>query len=280
MNDRLVLILKYIIIALVQGIGEILPISSSGHLIIIQSIFGLKTNDLTFEIFLHLASLIALIIYFRKKLINIISSFIKYIFNKDARKKEEISSNYKIVIKIIIATIPASLLGLLLEDFIAKHLSKMWIIGVFLLLTSALLYTSTKIKRNKTLNELSYFESFVIGIFQCIGILPGVSRSGSCIVGASSQKLNQKDAAEFAFLLALPIMLGSTIINIKDIYILLSNKDLLLPYLIAFIITLLITYLSLKAFLKIIAKQKLSIFSIYCFIVGMLSIILDLFILN
>ena len=94
MIDRLVLIFKYIIVALVQGIGEILPISSSGHMIIIQSILGLKTSDLTFEIFLHLASLIALILFFRKKIILKITSFIKYIFMKENSKDEEINHYY------------------------------------------------------------------------------------------------------------------------------------------------------------------------------------------
>ena len=278
MIDRLVLIFKYIIVALVQGIGEILPISSSGHMIIIQSILGLKTSDLTFEIFLHLASLIALILFFRKKIILMITSFIKYIFIKEKRKDEEIKHYYYLCIHLIIATIPGALLGLILEEYIANYLSKMWIVGIFLLLTSSMLFITTNIKRNKELKNLTYFDAFIIGIFQCIGIFPGVSRSGSCLVGGANRKLKQDDAAEFAFLMALPMMMGSAVINSSNIITALENKDLLLPYIITFIVTLLSTYFSLKLFLKIIKKQKLSVFAFYCLIIGIISIALGLFI--
>lgn len=276
MNDKLVLLIKYVIIALVQGVGEILPISSSGHMIIIQTILGLKTNDLTFEIFLHLASLLALIIFYRKKILLLIKSFIQYIFLENKRKNEEVKTTFYLCIKLIIATIPAAILGILLEDYISLYLSKIWIVGCFLLLTSILLFISSKTKRNKELNNLSYFDSFIIGLYQCIGIFPGVSRSGSCIVGGASRKLKQEDAAEFAFLMALPMMMGSSLLSIEDIFLALNKKELFIPYLITFIITFITTYFSLKLFLKIIKKQKLTTFSIYCFFIGLISIILGL----
>ena len=123
---------------------------------------------------------------------------------------------------------------------------------------------------------MTYLDALVIGLFQCIGILPGVSRSGSCIVGGSSRKINQKDAAEFAFIMAIPIMLGSAIFSLEDIKIALENKNLFIPYIIAFIVTLIVTYISIKIFLKIVKKQKLTTFSIYCLVEGIKSIVLGL----
>lgn len=276
MSDNLILLIKYIIVALIQGVGEILPISSSGHMVIIQSLLGLETSDLTFEIFLHFASLIAIIAFFYKKIWLMIKSFFLYIFKKDSRLNEETKHNFFLCIYLVIATIPAGIIGLLFEDFIGKYLSKMWIVGCFLLLTSAMLFISTKVKRNKSIKETNWFDALIIGLFQCIGVLPGVSRSGSCIVGGASRKLNQSDAAEFAFIMAIPIMLGSAIFSVGDIVTALENKDLIIPYIIAFIVTLVVTYFSLKVFLKIVRKQKLTTFSLYCLIMGLVTIILGI----
>lgn len=278
MGDKFILIIKYIIVALVQGVGEILPISSSGHMVIIQTLLGLKASDLTFEIFLHFASLIAIIAFFYKKIWLMIKSFVLYIFKKELRENKEIKHNFMFCIYLVIATIPAGIVGVLLDDFIGEHLSKMWIVGCFLLLTSAMLFIISKIKRERNIEEMTWFDALIIGLFQCIGILPGVSRSGSCIVGASSRKINQSDAAEFAFIMAIPIMLGSAVFSLGDIKVALENKDLFIPYIIAFLVTLVVTYISLKVFLKLVRKIKLSTFSIYCVAVGIISIILGLFV--
>lgn len=274
--NKLILIIKYIIVALVQGIGEILPISSSGHMIIIQNILGLNASDLTFEIFLHFASLLAIVIFFFKKLWKMCKSFFLYIFKKDTRENEEVKRNYKLTINLIIATIPAGIIGLLFNDLIGEYLSSMWIIGIFLLLTSAMLFISTKINRNKSIDEISYFDALFIGLFQCVGVLPGVSRSGSLLTGGSLRKVNQSDAAEFAFIMAIPIMLGSAVFSLDEIGVALQNKDLFIPYIIAFIVTFVTTYFALKVFLKIVRKQKLTTFSIYCLIMGIVTIILGL----
>ena len=277
MIDKLILIIKYIIVSIIQGIGEILPISSSGHMIIIKTILNLNGNDLTFEIFLHFASLLAIVLFFFKKIWTMAISFFSYIFNKEKRNNEENKKNFKLTINLIIATIPAGIIGILFNDLIEEYLSSMWTVGIFLLLTSAMLFISTMIKRTKTSNELTYFDALIIGLFQCIGILPGVSRSGSCLTGGSLRKINQSDATEFAFIMAIPIMLGSALVSIDEIGTALQNKDLFIPYIISFIVTFVTTYFALKFFLKIVRKQKLTTFSIYCLIMGIVSIILGLF---
>ncbi len=276
MSDKIILIIKYIIISLVQGIGEILPISSSAHLIIVQNILNIESKDLTFEIFLHLASLIAIIIFFYKKIYLIIKYFFIYILKKEKRNDEEIKYHFKLSHYLLIATLPAAIFGLFFKDLIEIYFSKMWVIGIFLLITSALLFISSKVNRTKELKDITYFDSFIIGISQCLGIIPGISRSGSTLYGSAIRKIKQEDAKEFTFLLAIPLMLGSAIISFNDLTICLNNKELFIPYIIAFIITLITTYLSLKYFLKFIKNKKLNYFAIYCLIIGILTIILGL----
>ena len=269
---KIELIIKYIIIALVQGIAEILPISSSGHMIITQHVLGIESADLSLEIFLHFASLIALVFFFRKKLWAIIKDFFIYLF----KKEESAKNNYRLAWYIVIATIPAGIAGIFLKDVIEKNLTAMWIVGVLLIVTSALLYLSTKAKREKELKDMTWTNALSIGLFQCLGLLPGISRSGSTLVGGASQKVKQQDAADFAFILAIPVMLGSAILSIGDISDALKNTDLFLPYVIGFIVTLFTTYFTIKLFFSFIKKRKMSLFSIYCLIMGVLVIVLDL----
>ena len=277
--DRFILILKYIVIAFVQGVAEILPISSSGHMVITKHILGIGTEDLSFEIFLHFASLFAIVFFLRKRLFELVKDFLIFVFkrpNIEDANYSKIKNNFIICIYIVVATIPAGILGILLEDIIGQHLTSLLFVGIFLIITAILLYISTLIKCEKEIHEIKWYNALAIGLFQCVGILPGISRSGSCIVGSKAQKVNQNDSAEFAFLLAIPIMLGSAIFSINDISIAFQNKELIIPYIIAFIVTLFVTYVALAIFLKIVRKQKLYYFSIYCILMGILSIILYL----
>ncbi len=274
--DRLILILKYALVAFVQGVAEILPISSSGHMAIVQELIGIESSELTFEVFLHFASLIAIVFFFRKRLFELIRDFFVYIFKRpeDEEKCLVVKKNFWLCILIVVATIPAGIAGILLEDIIAEHCSVLWFIGLMLLITSLGLFLSTKISRIRQVSDLKWYQALVIGLFQVCGIFPGISRSGSCIVGASTQKVEQSDAAEFAFILAIPVMLGSAVFKVGDVAQAFKQTDLIIPYLIAFIITLVTTYVALRFFLKIVRKQKLTYFSIYCALMGITTIVL------
>lgn len=281
---KFILLVKYIIIAIVQGIGEILPISSSGHMIIITRVLNLNP-DLSFEIFLHFASLIAIIVFFRKRLLELIKDFFLFIFkkNKITEQSSEIEKekafiqkkNFLVCIYLIIATIPAGIAGILLDDLIEQKLSTFLFVGLFLLITALLLFISTLIKRNKTLENMKWYDALIIGLFQCIGIFPGISRSGACIVGGASRKLNQSGAAEFAFLMAIPIMAGSALIKVNNIFTsLVENKSLIIPYIVSFIVAALMTFICLKLIFKHIKKIKMSYFSLYCVLMGIVCLVL------
>lgn len=277
MPEKIIVLLKYILVAFVQGVGEILPISSSGHMVIVQRLLGLQSSDLVFEVFLHFASLIAIIFFFRKKLWSLIKDFFLFIFkrpNVDSEEYLSMKKNYMLAWYIVIASIPAAIFGFLLSDLIEEKLSNLLFVGIFLFVTALLLFGSTLIKRGKQMEDMKWYNALFIGLFQCLGIMPGISRSGSCIVGGASQRLEQSDAAEFAFLLAIPIMLGSAVFKVSDIGDALKQTELIIPYIVAFIVTLVVTYFSLRIFLTIVRKIKLSYFSIYCCVMGLISIVL------
>ncbi|MCR5491977.1 MAG: UDP pyrophosphate phosphatase [Bacilli bacterium] len=277
-------LLKYILLGLVQGLGEILPISSSGHLVITYRLLNM-TPDLSFEIFLHFASLIAIIVYFRKKLIALIKDFFLFIFKRvkvDEDSDEETRGraaeqriNFFMCLYLVLATIPAAVAGLLLSDIIEQYLSTLLFVGIFLIVTAVMLSVSYLFKGEKEIKEMKWYHALTFGAFQCLGIMPGISRSGSCIVGGKVAGFKQSDAAEFAFLMAIPIMLGSAIVKIPDIATSLSaDHSLLSPYLVSFVITMVVTYFCLMFFLKVIRKRKLYFFSAYCLLVGVASIVL------
>jgi undecaprenyl-diphosphatase len=306
--------LEYIILGIVQGVGEIFPISSSGHILFVRQIFGVELNDLTLEVFLHLASLLAIILFFYKKILVIIRDFFLYliglIFNKgimrtaeeDAKGEQNtdkvgaqcakiVSSNDSNVIitrrrnfywglYIIIATIPAGILGLLFDNIIETKLTDIILVGIMLIVTGIILFITGASKGTKEINEIKWWQAGIIGLFQGFGLIPGISRSGSVLAGATSNKVKQVEASEFAFLLAIPIILGSSIFKIGDIGVLFKTQEMIPVYLTSFAIAFVLTLLSLKFFFFLVKKQKLSIFATYCLIAGSVFIVAKLTILK
>lgn len=265
-------VLKYILLGLVQGLAEVLPISSSAHLIIVQELLGISEEGLTFEIFLHLASLIAILVFLWKKLWNLIKGFCLYLFKKQKEYKKEFMYCWFIVI----STIPTVVFTLLLGDLIDKASSTLWVVGGLLVINAVLLFILPRINGTRKEEDLTWKDAAVIGCFQCAGIFPGISRSGSCLCGAFSRKIDKETAADYAFLMFIPAVVGATVLeltNIGDIVLVSSQIPL---YLISFIVAGVATYFSFKLLLTIIRKGKLSYFSIYCLFVGIVTIIFGL----
>ena len=265
-------ILKYILLGLVQGLAEVLPISSSAHLVIVQEILGISDDNLTFEIFLHLASLIAILIFLWKKFWKLIKGFFLYLF----KKEEEYKNDYKYCWLIVLSTIPTVIFSLLLGDLIDKVSATLWVVGLFLIINAIVLFILTKIEGNKTANDLTWKDALVIGCFQCGGIFPGISRSGSCLCGAFSRKIDKETAADYAFIMFIPAVVGATVlelVNFSEITIVSSQVPL---YLISFIVAGVATYFAFQLLLTVIRKGKLSYFSFYCIVVGIATLVYGL----
>lgn len=266
-------LIKKIILAIIQGLTEILPVSSSGHLLIASQLFNIDTNGLTLVIFLHFGSLIAMIIYYRKILKEMIINLFKYLLKKDRSQSSIYYS--KLFLCLIISSLPAAIVGFLLGDIIDNYFTNLYYIFIFLSINSVLLLFNKKLIGRKKTNELNFKDASIIGLFQCLGIFPGISRSGITILGAKSMKLNDEDAAGYSFLMFLPITLGSFIwelIGFKDNVVNLSSPSIISD-LIAVIISGITTYIAIHFLLKIIKKGKLYYFSYYCLLVALFGTI-------
>ncbi len=266
-------LLQYIFFGAIQGITETLPISSSGHLVILGKIITIdEGNDLTFEIFLHFGSLIAIIIFYRKTLLELIKNFFGYLSNKDETKL----TDYKYVWLLALASIPAGLIGVLFKDYIEKHLTNLLTAGIALLVTALVLFIISKIpKGNKEKSDMTWKDALFIGIIQAFAIIPGISRSGSTVSASLSRKLNIDNALKFSFLLFIPVALGAALLDIVKFIENPEINNLIIPYLAAGLTSIIFTLIALNIFINVIKKGKLSYFSIYCSCIGIFSIILS-----
>lgn len=264
------LLIQYLILGIVQGFTEPLPISSSGHLRIFKSLLKSDVlNDMNFEIIVNFGSLVAILILYRKEIISIIRDFFCYIKTKE--KKYEV--NYKYAWLIVVGTIPAALLGLFIKDFIEGYFTTK-LTGIMLIITSILLFMIKDIKGSKEKKDMTFIDALKIGTFQVIALLPGVSRSGSTVVGGMKSNLTRETALDYSFMLYIPISFASMVLGISDLLASSNINELLLPYTISMIAAGIVTYFAAKLFIGIMKKGKLIYFSVYCFIVGLLTFIL------
>lgn len=269
----------YILLGIVQGIVEALPISSSGHLLVFNN---LLTNYLGFKnvalantellaIITNFGSLIAVIILYRNKIISILKDFFGYFKTKS--KKQE--TNYKYGWNIILATIPAGIIGLIISklnifDAINNNIK---IIGVTLIITGIFLFLIRKTNGKKTEKDMTLKDAIAVGLFQVLGLLPGISRSGSTIVGGLYKGLDRQTAFDFSFMLYIPISCATTLLGLKDLFGSNITPNEIMLFIISAVVAGIFTYFSVKWFRKIIKNGKLIYFSIYCFIVGLLIIL-------
>ena len=259
-------LLIYIILGIIQGITEPIPVSSSGHLLIIKRLFNIKFNDLNFEIFVNFGSFIAITLFYRKEIIDIIKDFILYI----KAKNKTYYKNYKYALMIIISTIPAGIIGLLLKDKIENFIN-IKIIGLSLIITSIMLFLVRNTNGKK--EDINTIDALIIGLFQVIALFPGISRSGSTLVGGLSRNLTKETAFKYSFMLYLPISIATMILGVKDIITSNINHKLLILYIISTLISLIVTYITIDWFKNILLKDKLKYFIYYCFIIGLLVIL-------
>lgn len=254
-----------IILAIIEGITEYLPISSTGHMIIASSFMKIANDDFTklFTIAIQLGAILAVVVLYFKRFFQSIDFYLK----------------------LLVAFIPAVVLGLLLNDVIDQLLESPLVVAITLILGGILLlkvdewFKSNEIldKENPTAHtKISYVTALKIGFFQCLAMIPGTSRSGATIVGGMTQKLNRKTAAEFSFFLAVPTMLGATAKKLYDYYNagFTLNQDqinyLLLGNIIAFVVAL----IAIKSFIDYLSKKGFKVFGYYRIILGVSLLII------
>lgn len=262
---ELKIIIQYFILGLVQGVTEPIPISSSGHLIIFRNLFGIEAKGLSFEIFVNFASLLAVLLIYKNDIIRLIKNTYLFIF----KRVPEAKSDFQFVIYLIIATIPVGVVGVLFGDYLGDKLSKTYVVGVTLLITGAAIWMIRNLRGRKLEGNLTTKDAIIVGLAQAVAVTPGISRSGASIIAAMAVGMRQDTALRFAFLLYIPVSLGTTILEVPDLVKSPDFQALLIPNLIAFITAFVATYFALKWFMNIMAKGNLKYFAYYCFVVGL-----------
>ena len=262
-------LIDVIILAIIEGITEFLPVSSTWHMIIASSFMGIETEDFTklFTIVIQLGAILSVVVLYWKRFFQSLDFYFK----------------------LMVAFIPAAVLGFLLNDVIDQLLESpitvaiSLLIGGFILLKVDSWFRSNEdfdLKNPTAHTEISYLTALKIGFFQCLGMIPGVSRSGASIVGGMTQKINRKTAAEFSFFLAVPTMLGATVKKSYDYYTqgwVLSGDQvnyLIIGNIIAFIVA----FLAIKSFISFLSKKGFKLFGYYRIILAITLLVIHFFI--
>lgn len=266
-----------IILGLAQGLSEFLPISSSGHLALLQYFFDISAeNVLPFAVLLHLGTLVSVFIVYWKDIIALIKELGAVIKDIFTGKGLRINANptRRLGFMIIVATIPTAIIGLVFnESFNALYLS-LTAIGTGLLITGTILVIAEKMGKNrKNIEEMKFRNAFFVGIMQGIAICPGISRSGSTLFGGLISGLNREFAVKFAFLISIPSILGSVIVEAPDAFKEGMDISLIGPVIVGVIVSAVSGLFAIKAMIKLVSNRSLKGFSIYTWALGIAVII-------
>jgi len=260
--------LEALILGLIQGLTEFLPVSSSGHLEIVKVLFGdnsLPKESLTYTVILHLATALSTIVIFRKELLEIIKGLFQFKNNEE----------FRFSLKIIISMIPAAIIGVLFEEELESMFSgNIIFVGFMLLITALLLLLADKAKNTK--KEVSYKSSLIIGISQAIAMLPGISRSGATISTSVLLGVDRTRAAKFSFLMVVPLILGKVAKDVLSSNIQIENAQIS-SYSIGFFAAFISGLLACTWMIALVKRSKLSYFAIYCATIGLFAITYSIF---
>ena len=263
-----------LLLGILQGIAEFLPISSSGHLAVAQELFSLNDIPLLFDIFLHLATLAAVIVFFRKKILSLFAVLFRWIGHKEQEGDKEGRS---IIIALILGTFVTGIIGVFASDIIddipIKFVFAGFIVTALILILSSYLSHRKEISSSPTDKGIvTPVQGLLVGLAQGFGVLPGISRSGSTIAGALFAGVDRNTAGEFSFLLSIPAILGAFILEAKDIGIVADSIGLR-PLIIGCTAAFVSGIFALAILMKLIRKGNLAWFAAYLIPVGILGII-------
>jgi len=246
-----------IILGVIQGITEWLPVSSSGHLVLAQQYFGLDV-PVAFDVILHFGTLLVVLVVFWRDIITILSSLFRLRWDENTR----------LLLYIAIATLPIALVGFFLKDFIKSLFQSTIAVGIALLVTGTVLYLTKIVKHKK---DLGWRDAFFVGLAQAVALVPGISRSGSTISAGLLLGIKREKIARFSFLIFIPAVIGAGVLELGE----LSSVEFL-PVLVGTLVSVVVGYVSLKWLLRMVKKGNFYHFSWYCWILGIVVLILAL----
>ena len=283
-------LLQSILMGLIQGLTEFLPVSSSGHLALFKILFDVNTETgLLFDVMLHVGTLVAICIVYYKDIIRLVIEFIGMLIDggynlvtwmqkrrgKDGAYRHVIYNSYrKMVMLVIVSTIPTGIIGYVGADLVTAASEVLIVPGICLIITAALLFVCDRIPEgHKKPKQTSYANAFIIGICQGVATLPGLSRSGTTITACVLNGLDRRFAVKYSFIMSIPAILGAMVLQLKNIGSRALVRTDLIHYAIGMAVAAVVGYICIKTMLVIVKKRKFKFFSIYCLIVGIVSII-------
>ena len=258
--------LETILLGILQGITEFLPISSSGHLVLAKKLLGVESPGVTLEIMLHLGTLFAVIWVYREDFGQLFSPRYRNVYQT------------KLIILLFVGALTTGTVGYLLYPFIDIAFQSLKFVGIMLFISGILIWTISKIPSGyKGVEEFSIYDTIWIGLMQGLAVFPGLSRSGATIWGALSRKLNRETAIKYSFMLSAPVILGATLLELKDMYIIGVDKFVWELYLTGIVLSFLSGIFAIKIFISLLVKGKFFYFAYYCWFIGTFIIILSFY---
>ena len=259
-----------VVLGIVEGLTEFLPVSSTGHLTVVEQLLGLEVDDAgvtAFTAVIQVGAIIAVIVYFRRDIVRIIAAWVRGIANRDRRSDPD----YRLAWYVIIGTVPIGIIGLLARHLITGALRSLWVVVAALVLWSIVMFIAERVGRKKrTEDQLTLADAIVIGLVQCIALVPGVSRSGATISAGLFRGLNRVAATRFSFFLAIPALVAAggfeAATSAKDISSTVGWGSTAVATVVSFIVA----YAAIAWLLRIVAKHPISVFIAYRLLVAAL----------
>lgn len=280
-----------IVMGIIQGATEFLPVSSSGHLAIFSILLGIETDTgMLFDILLHVGTLVAICVVYYKDVIGMIVEFIRMMgdifynikaksWNKKHRKQKELrpvicNSNRKMALMILVTSVPTGIIGFAAGDLIENLSNYLIVPGICLLLTATLLLISDRLPDgNITPKKASFTSAFVIGLAQGLATMPGLSRSGTTITACLACKYERSFAVKYSFLMSLPAIIGAALKEFLDVAGTTIPTQEIIYYIIGTIVAAIVGYICIKTMLNIVRKKKFTYFAVYCYAMGLICVV-------
>jgi undecaprenyl-diphosphatase len=265
-------IIQSIILGAIQGVTEFIPVSSSGHLLVLRNLMGLGEIPVLFDILLHIPTLVVIIIVFRKKILELILSLFKLLSSFIKHEKSPVTAreNGRLILVLLIATAATALIGSGIEKLQDYMSIAPKVTGIFFIITGIILIITKLMKGKKEYNQIGIKEGIITGIAQGIGVLPGISRSGITIASSLFSGMKRENAGEYSFLIAVPAILGAPLLKLNEV-----ESMNIAPHVlgIGLAMSFIAGLLSLILLIRLVKKSRLYLFSIYLIPAGILTLI-------
>lgn len=269
-------LLQAVILGIVQGLTEFLPVSSSGHLVLFQQMFGLSEPELFFNVSVHIGTLMAVVFFFRRDVLAIVAALLRgtglLVRQEKTVQKLYLDPDVKLAVLILVGSVPTAVIGLAFNRLADRLFSSVLLVGIMLCITGSMLWSTRYVRRSE--GGMAFFgmkAALLIGLVQGLAILPGISRSGSTIVMGLFLGMQRNLAARYSFLLSIPAILGAELLSLGDFS--LQSNIAAGATLIGAVTACVVGYLSLRMLVYIVDHGRMYLFSPYCWLVGIVALI-------